>query len=41
VLHGRADPVHGYLEEGTTTTSFALLASNAMTRCDLAANALR
>lgn len=45
LLHGRADQdrfhVHGYLEEGTTTTPFVLLASNAMTRYDLAADALR
>ncbi|WP_246257649.1 phosphoketolase family protein [Amycolatopsis anabasis] len=40
VLHGRPAPdrfhVHGYLEEGTTTTPFDLLASNRMTRHDLA-----
>ncbi|MFE5503988.1 phosphoketolase family protein [Amycolatopsis japonica] len=45
VLHGRprADRfhVHGYLEEGTTTTPFDLLASNRMTRHDLAADAVR
>jgi xylulose-5-phosphate/fructose-6-phosphate phosphoketolase len=45
LLHGRQDPirfhVHGYLEEGTTTTPFDLLASNAMSRHDLAADALR
>ncbi|MEU4672627.1 phosphoketolase family protein [Amycolatopsis sp. NPDC023774] len=44
VLHGRAGAgrfhVHGYLEEGTTTTPFDLLASNRMTRHDLAADAL-
>jgi xylulose-5-phosphate/fructose-6-phosphate phosphoketolase len=45
VLHGRADPtrfhVHGYREEGTTTTPFDLLVSNQMSRYDLAADALR
>jgi xylulose-5-phosphate/fructose-6-phosphate phosphoketolase len=45
VLHGRPDPtrfhVHGYLEEGTTTTPFDLLASNEMSRYDLAADAVR
>jgi xylulose-5-phosphate/fructose-6-phosphate phosphoketolase len=45
LLHGRPGPnrfhVHGYLEEGTTTTPYALLASNRMTRHDLAADALR
>jgi xylulose-5-phosphate/fructose-6-phosphate phosphoketolase len=44
VLHGRPDThrfhVHGYLEEGTTTTPFDLLASNRMTRHDLAADAV-
>ncbi|MYW94192.1 phosphoketolase family protein [Amycolatopsis rubida] len=44
VLHGRRGAqrfhVHGYLEEGTTTTPFALLASNRMTRHDLAADAV-
>ncbi|GLY42956.1 phosphoketolase [Amycolatopsis sp. NBRC 101858] len=44
VLHGRRDTqrfhVHRYLEEGTTTTPFALLASNRMTRHDLAADAV-
>ncbi|MCP2261840.1 xylulose-5-phosphate/fructose-6-phosphate phosphoketolase [Streptoalloteichus tenebrarius] len=44
LLHGRADPnrfhVHGYLEEGTTTTPYDLLASNRMTRHDLAAAAV-
>ncbi|MBB4684032.1 phosphoketolase family protein [Amycolatopsis jiangsuensis] len=45
VLHGRAGSgrfhVHGYLEEGTTTTPFDLLASNRMSRHDLAADAVR
>jgi xylulose-5-phosphate/fructose-6-phosphate phosphoketolase len=45
LLHGRQNPtrfhVHGYLEEGTTTTPFDLLASNAMSRYDLAADAVR
>ncbi|MBP2471608.1 xylulose-5-phosphate/fructose-6-phosphate phosphoketolase [Crossiella equi] len=45
VLHGRPDPgrfhVHGYLEEGTTTTPFDLLVDNRMSRYDLAAAALR
>jgi xylulose-5-phosphate/fructose-6-phosphate phosphoketolase len=45
VLHGRPNThrfhVHGYLEEGTTTTPFDLLATNAMTRHDLAADAVR
>lgn len=45
VLHGRPATqrfhVHGYLEEGTTTTPFDLLASNRMTRHDLAADAVR
>jgi xylulose-5-phosphate/fructose-6-phosphate phosphoketolase len=44
VLHGRADTqrfhVHGYLEEGTTTTPYTLLADNRMTRHDLAADAV-
>ncbi|MCP3803898.1 phosphoketolase family protein [Allokutzneria sp. A3M-2-11 16] len=44
VLHGRPDPsrfhVHGYLEEGTTTTPFDLLVSNKMSRYDLAADAV-
>ncbi len=44
VLHGRADPnrfrVHGYLEEGTTTTPYDLLVANAMSRHDLAAHAV-
>ncbi|SDY43637.1 xylulose-5-phosphate/fructose-6-phosphate phosphoketolase [Amycolatopsis xylanica] len=44
VLHGRPRPdrfhVHGYLEEGTTTTPFDLLARNRMSRYDLAADAL-
>ncbi|GAA3562979.1 phosphoketolase family protein [Amycolatopsis ultiminotia] len=45
VLHGRPGSdrfhVHGYLEEGTTTTPFDLLASNRMSRHDLAADAVR
>ncbi|WP_156753292.1 phosphoketolase [Actinokineospora pegani] len=45
VLHGREDPqrfhVHGYIEEGTTTTPFDLLVGNRMSRHDLAADALR
>ncbi|WP_016698021.1 phosphoketolase family protein [Actinoalloteichus spitiensis] len=44
VLHGRGVSdrvhVHGYLEEGTTTTPFDLLVSNRMSRYDLAADAL-
>ncbi|GAA1329280.1 phosphoketolase family protein [Saccharothrix algeriensis] len=44
-LHGRPDTerfhVHGYLEEGTTTTPFDLLVGNGMSRHDLAADALR
>ncbi|MQA09791.1 MAG: phosphoketolase [Pseudonocardiaceae bacterium] len=44
LLHGRTRPnrfhVHGYLEEGTTTTPFDLLASNRMSRYDLAAAAV-
>jgi xylulose-5-phosphate/fructose-6-phosphate phosphoketolase len=44
LLHRRPNParfhVHGYLEEGTTTTPFDLLVSNAMSRYDLAADAL-
>jgi xylulose-5-phosphate/fructose-6-phosphate phosphoketolase len=44
VLHGRTHPnrfhVHGYLEEGTTTTPYDLLAANVMTRHDLAAHAV-
>lgn len=44
VLHGRAQPnrfhVHGYLEEGTTTTPYDLLAGNRMSRHDLAADAV-
>jgi len=44
VLHGRPDPnrfhVHGYLEEGTTTTPYDLLVANAMSRHDLAAHAV-
>ncbi|MET9230050.1 phosphoketolase family protein [Lentzea sp. NPDC003310] len=45
VLHGRGATerfhVHGYLEEGTTTTPFDLLVSNRMSRHDLAADAVR
>jgi xylulose-5-phosphate/fructose-6-phosphate phosphoketolase len=45
LLHGRPDParfhVHGYQEEGTTTTPFDLLVSNGMSRHDLAADAVR
>lgn len=45
LLHGRPSRarfhVHGYLEEGTTTTPYDLLVSNAMSRHDLAAEALR
>jgi xylulose-5-phosphate/fructose-6-phosphate phosphoketolase len=45
VLHGRGHQsrfhVHGYLEEGTTTTPFDLLVSNNMSRYDLAADAIR
>ncbi len=45
VLHGRRTPerfhVHGYREEGTTTTPFDLLVSNNMSRYDLAADAVR
>ncbi|RZQ59460.1 phosphoketolase family protein [Amycolatopsis suaedae] len=45
VLHGRPRPnrfhVHGYLEEGTTTTPLDLLADNRMSRYDLAAAAVR
>ncbi|MBP2325767.1 xylulose-5-phosphate/fructose-6-phosphate phosphoketolase [Kibdelosporangium banguiense] len=45
VLHGRRAPdrfhVHGYQEEGTTTTPFDLLVSNRMSRYDLAADAVR
>ncbi|TQM79358.1 xylulose-5-phosphate/fructose-6-phosphate phosphoketolase [Saccharothrix saharensis] len=44
-LHGRADSrrfhVHGYREEGTTTTPYDLLVGNGMSRHDLAADALR
>ncbi|WP_285635297.1 hypothetical protein [Lentzea sp. NBRC 102530] len=44
-LHGRPRPdrfhVHGYREEGTTTTPFDLLVSNEMSRYDLAADAAR
>jgi xylulose-5-phosphate/fructose-6-phosphate phosphoketolase len=45
VLHGRRATerfhVHGYQEEGTTTTPFDLLVSNQMSRYDLAADAVR
>nr|WP_042192105.1 phosphoketolase family protein [Kibdelosporangium sp. MJ126-NF4]CEL20491.1 Xylulose-5-phosphate phosphoketolase @ Fructose-6-phosphate phosphoketolase [Kibdelosporangium sp. MJ126-NF4]CTQ97715.1 Xylulose-5-phosphate phosphoketolase (EC 4.1.2.9) @ Fructose-6-phosphate phosphoketolase (EC 4.1.2.22) [Kibdelosporangium sp. MJ126-NF4] len=45
VVHGRHAPdrfhVHGYREEGTTTTPFDLLVSNGMSRYDLAADAVR
>ena len=45
VLHGRHDParfhVHGYQEEGTTTTPLDLLVGNGMSRYDLAADAVR
>ncbi|GAA2346429.1 phosphoketolase family protein [Saccharopolyspora halophila] len=45
LLHGRPEPnrfhLHGYREEGTTTTPYCLLASNTMTRHDLAADAAR
>jgi xylulose-5-phosphate/fructose-6-phosphate phosphoketolase len=45
VLHGRPASdrfhVHGYIEEGTTTTPFDLLVSNNMSRYDLAADAVR
>ncbi|WP_432489066.1 phosphoketolase family protein [Kineococcus sp. SYSU DK018] len=45
VLHGRAHPdrfhVKGYVEEGTTTTPYDLLADNGVSRHDLAAEALR
>jgi xylulose-5-phosphate/fructose-6-phosphate phosphoketolase len=44
LLHGRRRPdrfhVHGYLEEGTTTTPFDLLVSNRMSRYDLARDAV-
>jgi xylulose-5-phosphate/fructose-6-phosphate phosphoketolase len=44
-LHGRPQSdrfhVHGYREEGTTTTPFDLLVSNDMSRYDLAADAAR
>ncbi|MDT5028341.1 MAG: xylulose-5-phosphate/fructose-6-phosphate phosphoketolase, partial [Micromonosporaceae bacterium] len=44
VLHGRHEPnrfhVHGYLEEGTTTTPYDLLVRNRMSRHDLAARAI-
>ncbi|MCT4353549.1 phosphoketolase family protein [Streptomyces sp. Je 1-79] len=45
LLHGRPGPdrfhVRGYVEEGTTTTPYDLLASNGVSRHDLAAAALR
>lgn len=45
VLHGRPEPerfhVRGYVEEGTTTTPYDLLAANGVTRHDLAIEALR
>ncbi len=45
LLHGRADTerfhVHGYREEGTTTTPFNMLVLNGMSRFDLADDALR
>lgn len=45
VLHGRPASdrfhVHGYIEEGTTTTPYDLLVSNLMSRYDLAADAAR
>lgn len=45
VLHGRPGPerfhVRGYVEEGTTTTPYDLLAANGVTRHDLAIEALR
>ena len=44
-LHGRALPdrfhVKGYIEEGTTTTPYELLASNGVSRHDLCIEALR
>ena len=44
-LHGRSNPtrfhVKGYIEEGTTTTPYELLASNGVTRHDIAIAALR
>ena len=45
LLHGRPEPqrfhVHGYREEGTTTTPFDMLVLNRMSRFDLANDALR
>ena len=45
LLHGRPAPqrfhVHGYREEGTTTTPFDMLVVNRMSRFDLANDALR
>ncbi|GGW37824.1 phosphoketolase family protein [Streptomyces xantholiticus] len=45
LLHGRPGPdrfhVRGYVEEGTTTTPYDLLASNGVSRHDLAITALR
>ncbi|WP_244258360.1 hypothetical protein [Streptomyces sp. Tu 2975] len=45
LLHGRPHPgrfhVRGYIEEGTTTTPYDLLASNGVSRHDLAITALR
>ncbi|MGW7468491.1 phosphoketolase family protein [Streptomyces xantholiticus] len=45
LLHGRPGPdrfhVRGYVEEGTTTTPHDLLASNGVSRHDLAITALR
>ncbi|GAA3934123.1 phosphoketolase family protein [Streptomyces gulbargensis] len=44
LLHGRPNPdrfhVRGYVEEGTTTTPYDLLASNGVSRHDLAVTAL-
>ncbi len=44
-LHGREHParfhVKGYIEEGTTTTPYELLASNGVSRHDIAIEALR
>ncbi|MGW7412323.1 phosphoketolase family protein [Streptomyces sp. NPDC054863] len=44
LLHGRPEPgrfhVRGYVEEGTTTTPYDLLAGNGVSRHDLAATAL-
>jgi xylulose-5-phosphate/fructose-6-phosphate phosphoketolase len=45
LMHGRPNPdrfhVRGYVEEGTTTTPYDLLASNGVSRHDLAITALR